>query len=199
MADPESTAANGADSRHPLPLLGAAAALLLSLILVAGPVDIVVSSEGLRNWLVVIFEVASGRLSLSSNQLAVINPLDVVVLVLVGLAFLGTWPVLGRRHKVWLSIAVALPFVGLALLLLTDLAGRSAVMGSGIIVAFLMLRPEETRPLAYLGILSNALLLAGDLALTGSSFIVTGVVACGYFFLIAWFAGVALFCWRAST
>ena len=56
-----------------------------------GLVGLVVQPQGLgvRNWLVVLFQMNSGLGSLPSNPLRVGNPLDFAVLALVGLTFLG--------------------------------------------------------------------------------------------------------------
>ena len=63
---------------------------------------------------------------------------------------------------------MAFPFVGIAVLLATNQAGRSSVMGAGLVIAFLMLKRRTFKPLATLGILANTLLLGGDLATGGS-------------------------------
>jgi hypothetical protein len=98
-----------------------------------------------------------------------------------------------------MTIAVAMPFAGIALLAITRLAGRSTVMGAGLVIAFLMLRGTGfSRPLAYTGILANAFLLVADLA-TGTPLapLVAALVGVGYVLLVAWFLliGVRLLGW----
>lgn len=179
------------------------AGLLVTVLLLIGLVAIALSLPGLafRNWLLVLFQINARVGALPADPLRVVNPLDVVVLVLVGVTFLGLWPDLGRVNRIWISIAVALPFVGIALLLVTNQAGRSSVMGAGLVVAFLMLKRRALKPLAYLGIPANALLLAGDLATGGSRApVVAALVGVGYVLLIAWFVliGARLLGWGRS-
>lgn len=164
--------------------------MLVTALLLIGLVGIAVSLPGLglRNWLVVLFEINAGMGGLPADPLRVFNPLDVTVLVLVGITFLGLWRVLGRVNRIWMALAVALPFVGMAALFVTKLAGRSGLMGAGLVIAFLMRKSRALVPLAYLGILANALLLAGDLSTGGSRApVVAAIVAVGYILLIAWF------------
>ena len=171
------------------------AAILTAAVLLIGLVGFVISSPGLglRNWLVVLFEINAAAGTLPPDPLRIFNPLDVAVLILVGVTFLGLWPALGRAHRIWMSIAVALPFVGIAVLIVTKQAGRSAVMGAGLVVAFMMLTNPGFRRLGYLGIVSNALLLTGDFATGGSRApVVAALVGVGYVLLIAWFALIAV-------
>ena len=169
---------------------GGVAAILVAAMLLIGLAGLAVSLAGLdlRNWLVILFEINAGVGSLPADPLRVFNPLDVVVLVLVGVAYLGLWPILGRVSKIWMGIAVALPFAGIAVLLATGLAGRSAVMGGGLVIALLMFKRASFKPLAYIGLLANALLLTGDFATGGIySSIVAGLVGVGYLLLAGWF------------
>ena len=174
--------------------LGAVAAVAAAVVLLAGLAGLVVSSPdlGLRNWLVVLFQINSGIGRFPAEPLRVLNPVDVAALVLVGLAFLGLWPGPNAAHRVWMGVAVALPLAGIAVLLVTGQAGRSSVMASGLVVAILMLMGRGTRRLGVAGILANALLLAGDFA-TGDSPVpvVAVLVATGYLLLVAWFLLIA--------
>ncbi len=61
----------------------------------------------------------------------------------------GLWPLLATGRRIWISIAVALPFIGIPLLAVTHLAGRSAVMAAGPIVSVLMLRTPGYKRLGY--------------------------------------------------
>jgi hypothetical protein len=168
-------------------LLGAA--LLVSLLSFA----ITLPGLGLRNWLVVLFELNAGFGGLPADPLRLLNPLDVAILVLAGTTFLGLWPTLGKISRIWTSTAIALPFVGIAVLLVTQLAGRSALMAAGLVIAFLMLKSADFRRLGYAGLLANALPFVGDLA-TGTSraLLVAVPVGVGYILLLAWFLLVGL-------
>jgi hypothetical protein len=150
---------------------GGVAALLVVAVLTAGLLSpaVPLPGLGLRNSLVVLFEINAGAGQLPPDALRVFNPLDVTVLLLVGVAFVSLWPVLGRVSRILIVIAAGLPFIGIALLLVTSQAGRSSVMGAGLVIAFLMFKSGGLgRPVVYLGMLANALLLAGDFA-TGTS------------------------------
>lgn len=171
--------------------LGGASAMLVTAILLTSLLSFIIELPGLglRNWLVVLIELNAGTGSLPADPLRVLNPIDFAVLVLVGITFLGLPPGVWRQRRAWWIVAVVLPFAGIALFAVTSLAGRSSVMGAGLIVAFLMLKGTDfRRPLAYLGILANAFLLIGDFA-TGTAWspLVTVIVTIGYVLLVAWF------------
>jgi len=180
---------------------GAIAGMLVVAILLMGAVGLAVALPGLglRNWLVVLFQLNSGVGSVSLDSLRVFNPLDVAALVLVGVTFLGLGPTLVRVNRIWMGIAVALPFVGIAVLLATNLAGRSSAMAAGLVIAFLMLKSRAFKSLGYLGILANVLLLVGDFATGGSSApVVAAVVGAGYILLLVWYVWIVarLLGWR---
>lgn len=130
------TSAIDARESRALSRVGGVASILVALLLLVGLVGLAVPLPGLgiRNWLVVLLQINSGLDGLPPDPLRVFNPLDIAVLVLVGVTFLGTWPGPGRPHKVWVVIATALPLLGIAVLLLTGQAGRSGVMGGGLVV-----------------------------------------------------------------
>jgi len=171
--------------------LGGVSAMLVTAVLLASLLSFFVALPGLglRNWLVVLLELNAGTGGLPVDPLRVLNPLDFAVLVLVGITFLGLQPALRRVSRVWMAIAVAMPFAGIALFAITRLAGRSTVMGAGLVIALLMLRGTGfSRPLAYTGILANAFLLVADFA-TGTSLapLAAALVGVGYVLLVAWF------------
>jgi hypothetical protein len=176
--------------------VGGVAAALTVVFLVLGLVGLVIEQKGLglRNWLVVLLQMNSGFGSLPSDPLRVSNLLDVVVLALVGLTFLGLWPIVGRQHRIWTAIAIALPFVGIPLLLVSGLQGRSAVMGAGIVISVLMfVSGNRTKLLVSIGLFANALLLAGDFGtgvLPGGP--VAVAVAIGYVSLLGWYVLLAV-------
>ena len=192
MPHRESVSESTAHPSSGLSRLGGVPAMLVAAVLLASLLSFFVSLPGLglRNWLIVLFSLNAGTGGLPADPLRVLNPLDFAVLVLVGVAFLGLRPALGANtnRRIWTAIAAAIPFVGIAILLATKLAGRSSVMGAGLVIAFLMLKSRAFKPLAHLGILANALLLGGDLATGGSRAPFTAaLVGMGYVLLIAWF------------
>jgi hypothetical protein len=170
--------------------VGAIAAALIAVLHVLGLVGLISNHEsiGTRNWLVVMYQMNSNPGSLPSDPMRILNLLDVAILVLVGLAFLGLWPVLIPAHRTWTGIAIALPFIGILLLVGTGHWGRTAVMASGLIVAVLMFVTRSGRWLAVIGLLANTLLLAGDLATAGvAAAVVATLLGIGYLLLLAWY------------
>jgi hypothetical protein len=169
------------------------AALTVALLLLLGVVGLAVSSPGLglRNWLVVLFQLNSGRGSLPSEPLRLVNWLDAAILVLVALTFLSLWPGPGRPHRLWMAIAVALPLLGIPLFLLTHLAGRSGALGGGIIVAVVMMTSRGSTLVGIVGLFANVLLLIGDFATSDSRGpLVAATVALGYVLLVVWFTAI---------
>lgn len=170
--------------------VGAVAALLVATILIVGVIGLVVAAPGLglRNWLVVFFQQSSGLGRLPGAPLRILNPLDLAILVAVGIAYLGLWPGPVRPHPVWMAVATALAFAGIVVLLVNGQAGRSAVMAAGIVVAILF-AVGRAWLVAALGIVANGALLAADFAIAGVVQPATAVlVAVGYVLLVAWFA-----------
>jgi len=169
--------------------VGGIAALLVAAILVVGALGLVVPAPGLglRNWLIVLIQFNSGLGPLPADALSLSNPIDIAVLAAVGVAYLGLWPGPARPHRFWMVVAVAMPFAGIVVLLVTGEAGRSAVMGAGVVVA-LLLAVGRAWLLAGLGIVANGMLLIGDFA-TGDSPVpfIAVLLAVGYVLLIAWF------------
>lgn len=169
--------------------MGGVSALLAAVMLIAGSVGFLAQAPGLglRNWLVVLFQINSGLGRLPADAFSLLNPVDLVVLTAVGVAYLGLWPGPARPHQVWMVIAVAMPFAGILVLVLTGEWGRSGVMGAGIIVAVLM-AVDRVWVLAGIGLAANGVLLVADFA-TGEAArpFVAALAAAGYLLLIAWF------------
>ncbi len=182
--------------------LGGLSSLLVGIAFLTSLLSFVIVLPGLgpRNWLVVLFELNARFSRLPADPLRVLNPLDVAILILAGITFLGLWPTLSQISRVWTGIAIALPFAGIAILFVTHLAGRSSFMAAGLVIAFLMLRSSDFKLLGYAGLVANALLLAGDLA-TGTSSIplVAVLVAVGYLMLLPWFILVGLRLFRLGA
>ena len=133
--------------------LGGLSAILVAVLLLVSLLSFFVTLPGLglRNWLVVLFALNAGLGGLPADPLRVLNPLDFAVLILVGVTFLSLRPALGRANRIWSAVAAALPFAGLAILLATHLAGRSSLMGAGLVVAFLMIREPRLQAARSLG------------------------------------------------
>jgi len=172
--------------------LGSVAALLAAALLVLGAWAVVVGRASLRNWLALLFGINSG-LGGALITLRVINSVDVAILALGAVAFAGFWPGPARPHRVWLGLAIGLPVAGIGVLFATGLWGRSGLMGGGLVLSILMLGARELRPLGYVGIVANSLLLVGDFATAGTrSLLVAALVAVGYLALIVWFVWMSI-------
>lgn len=169
-------------------------AVLVAALLLVGVVGLVTGRAELRPWLTVLFGINAAIGGLSLASLRVIDAIDIAVLALAGVTFIGFWPGPGREHKFWMSLAVFLPFAGIAVLLVTGLSGRSGLMGGGLVLSFLMIAHRRFGLLGYLGIAAHLLLLVGDFATVGTgSALIAGVIAVGYVLLIWWFL------WLAAT
>ncbi len=143
-----------------------------------------------NNWLVVLFKLNAGFDGVQFDRLYGLNPLDIVILVLVAIMVLGLYTALWRTSRFWSFVAAVNPFLGIMLFIATKLAGRSGVMGSGLVISFVMLRSHIFgRWMGVLGILASVLLLAGDFGTTANahSNLVAILVGIGYVLLMAWF------------
>ena len=146
-----------------------------------------------NNWLIVIFKIHAGFSGVQVDLLHTLNFLDIAFLALVGTMVLGLYAALRRTSRFWSMMAVALPFLGIVLFVATQTAGRSAVMGAGIVISVVMLRNKTlAKATAYLGILAIALLLVGDFS-TGVLYsnIITTLFGIGYVLLIIWIILIA--------
>jgi hypothetical protein len=83
-----------------------------------------------------------------------------------------------------MCLAILLPFAGIVVLLATTLAGRSGLVGGGIVLSLLMLGSRTHRPLGILGLVANLFLLVGDFATAGSSVPVAGMAGVSYVLLV---------------
>jgi hypothetical protein len=178
-----------------------AAALILGLLFLAAIISLIAASlqhgtinAGLslfqNNWLVVLFKLNAGFDGVQFDRLYGLNPLDIAILMLVAMMVLGLYPALRRTSRIWSLVAAVMPILGIILFIATKLAGRSGVMGTGLVISFVMLRSNIFgRLTAVLGILASLLLLAGDFGTTANSHstIVAILVGIGYVLLMTWF------------
>ena len=143
-----------------------------------------------NNWLVVIFKLHAGFSGVQSGLLHVLNLLDIAILALVGVMYLGLYAALRRTSRIWSIIAAIQPFLGIVLFLATRTAGRSGVMGAGLVISIVMLRSDIFKKFtAYVGILASVLLLVGDFSVgaippLGITAMLFGI---GYMLFITWY------------
>lgn len=197
--------AEAANSRwHWLYKFSSAAALGAGGLFLIGAVDLVLTilyADTLKawfslfqsNWLLVIFKLHAGFSGIQADLLYRLNPLDLMILALIAIAFLGLYLALRGTSKIWSLIALVQPFLGIVLLVGTKSVGRSGVMGAELVISAVMLRSRLfDKRTAYLGMLSGALLLAGDIgASMAPSMILATLTGIGYLLLITWFFLVA--------
>ncbi len=164
-------------------------ALLLGLIFLVGIINIWFSLFQ-DNWLIKLFKLNAGFDSINFDVLHGLNPLDIVILALVAVIYLGLYTALRRTSRIWAVVAVVQPFLGIVLFTVTALAGRSAVMGAGLVISYVMLRSNIFRKAnAFVGILSSVLLFVGDFGTTANSgsSIIAILIGIGYVLLVIWF------------
>lgn len=143
-----------------------------------------------NNWLVILFKLNAGFGGVQFDQLYELNLLDLAIMALVAIMYLGLYVVLRRTSRIWSIIAAVIPFLGIVLFIVTKLAGRSGVMGAGVVISFVMLRSNIFgKVIAFVGILASILLLVGDFGTTvnSPSTIVATLVGIGYVLLMTWF------------
>jgi hypothetical protein len=179
--------------------IGSVGALMAGILLLIAMISLIISvlqpgaingwlSLFQNNWLIVIFKLHAGFSGIQINLLHILNILDIAILALVGTMYLGLYAALRRTSRIWSIIALALPFLGIVLFIATKTAGRSAVMGAGLVISIVMLRNKIfSRVTAYVGILASVLLLVGDFtAGVLHSNTITALFGIGYVLLMTW-------------
>jgi hypothetical protein len=177
---------------EPGPWVGGIAAILAAATLLAGIAGLAVHSHRGRPWLVVLFGVNAGRGEVSRETLRAVQPVDVLLLLLAGVAYAGFWPGPGASHVGWMILAIAQPVLGIAILLATRLWGRSGLMGGALVLSILMLVESSWTTTGWLGVTASVLLLVGDFGTTGRPRrLLALILAVGYAALVSWFGWVA--------
>ncbi len=146
------------------------------------------------NWLIVLFELHAGFAAAQSGQLQGLNLADTVSLALVAVTCLGLYAALRKSSRFWSIVALAQAILAPVLFLATQSAGRSGVMGAGLVISVVMLGSHRFgKATAYAGILASILLLIGDFSVgIVHSNIIAILIGIGYVLLIIWFCLVAL-------
>jgi hypothetical protein len=172
---------------------GGMAAVLAGVFFLIGVVQLLVVGGGLTllqdNWLIIIFKVHAGMGGNQIDKLQVFNTVDLVILALVAVMYLGLYLALHTTSKIWSIIALIQPFLGIGLFIGTGSAGRSAVMGAGLVISAVMLRGNRfSKVIGWIGLVACTLLFAGDLSAGAipPSAILASLFVIGYVLLIAW-------------
>lgn len=145
------------------------------------------------NWLIIIFKLQAGFSGIQADILYRRNLLDILILALIAVIYIGLYLALKGTSKIWSMVAMAQLILGLLLFIITSNAGRSGVMGAELVISIVMLRSKYfNKQVALAGISSAVLLLAGDfgvsLAPSTGLAVLTGI---GYILLVFWFFWVA--------
>ena len=141
-----------------------------------------------NNWLMILFKLHADFSDVQYNLLDQLNVLDLFILILVGIIFVGLYMALCRISKLWSLIALAQPILGMIIFIATKTAGRSSVMGAELVISMLMLRSNLfAKPIAFIGAMSALLLLAGDIgeSIAPSDFLAI-LMGVGYVLLMSW-------------
>lgn len=199
MIEPGTKQASGAGWLR-LHRIGGQAALMAAALFAIATIDLAASalrpgggqtwlSPLENNWLVILFKLHARFRDIQPGALYRLNLLDLSILVLVFIAHLGLYAALRKTSKIWPVVALAQPLIGIFLFIVTKSAGRSAVMGAGLVISLVMLRSAIfSKVTAVTGIIASVLLLVGDISagitLSPGIAALTGV---GYLLLIVWF------------
>ncbi len=181
--------------------IGGIAAIVAAALWLVGLVNLIVTSPmpGVAygwlgpfrdNWLIVLFKLNAGFDDVGFDRLHGLRPVDLLIMALVATMHVGLYAALRRTSRIGSLVAVIQPFLGIVLLLATQMAGRSTVMGAGLVISLVMLRSNVYGKVsAWTGILASVLLLIGDVSTTpGSrSDLVAVLIGIGYVLLMTWF------------
>jgi len=182
--------------------IGGAAAIIIFVLFLIGIIGVIsVGSQPAttndwftalqNNWLVVLFKLNAGFSGVQVDFLNVINLMDIVIMALFGVMLLALYVALRHKSKIWSLVAASLPFLGIAVFLITSTAGRSGLLVGGLIISAIMLPSSHfSKASAYVGMLAGALLFfAGDLgtAIFSSSIIIAILIGIGYVLWMIWF------------
>lgn len=171
---------------------GGVAAILTTATLVIGLAGLATHNRRGRPWLIVLFGFNAGDGDVSHDTLRAVVPVDVLLLLLAGATYAGFWPGPGSSHPWWMVLAIAQPLLGIAILLATRLAGRSALMGGALVLSILMVIGGTWTAAGWLGTSASTLLLIGDFGTSERPRRpLAPVLAVGYAALVGWFGWVA--------
>lgn len=175
-----------------LGLILAAAAICVSITLVFPDMDNKLIPVISDNWLIIIFKLHSKIINPGTNQLHVVNLYDIFIITLFILISICLYLTLKKQNKIWFLSAISLLIFGIIILLITQLAGRSAFMASGLIISIILFsKGSQNRITGLTGILANTLLLIGDFTVGSDLKILSVLFGLGYLLEIIWIFMIA--------
>jgi hypothetical protein len=176
-----------------LGLILASAAICVSISLIFPEIHFKVIQLISDNWLIKIFKIHTKIISTSSNPLHEIKFYDIFILTLFSLISMCLYLTIRKQNKIWFLTAISLPILGIIFLMITQLAGRSAFMASGLIISIILFSKGSQKKLTGLtGILANTLLLVGDFTVGFDSKIIPALFGLGYILETIWIFMLAL-------
>jgi hypothetical protein len=146
-------------------------------------IDNKIASLLASNWLLIIFKIHAGIISNNPNPLFGINLYDIIILILFLIVCSSLFKISYKQNRIWFIIAITLLFLGVIIYFLTQLAGRSAFMASGIFISIPLIRIFHNKTAGLIGILSNLLLLLGDFTVGPHLSIIAPLFLFGYILL----------------
>lgn len=182
--------------------LGSLAAGAIFVLFLIGMVGIIIEALGFvvtnnwiapfyNNWLITLFKLNIRMDGITPDALSVLNPMDILIMVLFSLLFLALFAILGNITKLWTAIATCLPILGIVVYLITKTAGRSGLLIGGLVYSIIMLRSKDfSKVTAYVGIIASVLLFfAGDIGTSvfHSSYIIAILIGVGFILWMLWF------------
>ncbi|MGO4340961.1 hypothetical protein [Pedococcus sp. 2YAF34] len=174
-------------------VLGGMAAVLAAATLLAGVPGMALGRARWSPWLTVLFGFNARYRVTPRDALRGVRAVDVALLLLVGATYAGFWPGPATGHAWWMTLAIAQPVLGVPLLVITKLSGRSGLMGGALVLGGLMVVDRTWPAVAWLGVASSLLLLGGDLGTTARpSRTLAGALAAGYVALVVWISLLAV-------
>ncbi len=175
-----------------LGLVLATAAICVSISLIFPEIDSKVIQLISDNWLIIIFKGHAKIINTNTNALQEISFYDIFILILFTGICTSLYMTLKKENKIWFMIAISLTSLGVIIFLITQLAGRSAFMASGLIISIVLLSKSTQYNVAGMtGIISNTLLLIGDFTVGTSLKIIPVLFGLGYILEIIWIFMIA--------
>ena len=173
-------------------LVGGVAAVLAAATLLGSIAGMSMGRRRWSPWLAVLYGYNARYRVTSRDALRGVHPVDIALLLLAGATYAGFWPGPGTGHVVWMTLAIAQPLLGVPLLMVTKLSGRSGLMGGALVLSILMLVSGTSAPVAWLGLSASILLLVGDFGTTTRpSRLLAGALGVGYGALLVWVGALA--------
>jgi hypothetical protein len=142
-----------------------------------------------NNWLAKFFQLHARINGVQLSQQYTLNFLDLSILLLVAITFLGLYAVVRADSKIWSVVALIQPFLGIVTYAATQTVGRIAVI-TAVLTMSLVMQFRHTRfskVTAYVGLPASVLLIVGDVSTRHVfSNIIAVLVGIGYVLLIIW-------------